>query len=249
MNRLHNTRVRRRWRRIANAADKTGPAELRQQRAEARRLAVILDRLMHVADGRLAVPKLGSCSFPRPHGTDWAWRPEVWCGPLPYPGLSSVTSEAALGGEVQVFHDCSASELTLRQLRNTRAQDLAPFGLRMDVFRFDGSFLSLAIDLPTAAAEDLQRDHILRIESILEIESPLDIYARLNIEHGPNTEQISRKLPSHDTTARVDFDLAGTRINEKRINKIWLDLIFETPEMNQVILRDLTFARHRRAAL
>ena len=47
----------------------------------------------------------------------------------------------------------------------------------------------------------------------------------------------------------MEFDLAYTKINENRINSAWLDLIFEAPEMNQVVLRDLTFARHRRANL
>lgn len=247
--RLFHARVRRRWRRVADAAEQTDLTALRQQRNEARKLSTELDRLIHVADGRLALPKLGSSSFPRPHGTDWAWRPQLWCGPLPRPGLSSAPSESTLGDEVQVFHDCNASEVTLRQLRNKRVQDLAPFGLRLDVFKFDGSFLSLAINLPPDAAEGLGRDHILRAETILEVETPLEIYARLNIQNGPNTEQIIRKLPVQDQTIRVDFDIADTRINEKRIEKIWLDLIFDAPDMNQVILRDLTFARHRRAAL
>ena len=57
-----------------------------------------------------------------------------------------------LGNEVTLFHDCEFSELTLRQLRNLREQDLAPYGLRMDVFRFDGSFLSLVVDLPTTGS-------------------------------------------------------------------------------------------------
>ena len=43
-----------------------------------------------------------------------------------------------LGREATLFHDCTHSELTLRQLRNLREADLAPYGLRMDVFRFDG---------------------------------------------------------------------------------------------------------------
>ena len=246
---LIHARIRRRWRRLADAARRTDLTVLRQQRNEARKLSAELDRLIHVADGRLALPKLGSSSFPRPHGTDWAWRPQLWCGPLPRPGISSAPSEAMLGDELRVFHDCSASELTLRQLRNKHAQDLAPFGLRLDVFRFGGAFLSLAIDLPPDAAKALSRDHILRAETILEIETPLAIYARLNIQNGPNTEQIIRKLPLDDHNVRIDFDMADTRINEKRIEKIWLDLIFETPDMNQVVLRDLTFARHRRAAL
>ena len=53
-----------------------------------------------------------------------------------------------LGDEVTVFHDCQISKLTLRQLRNYREADLVPFGLRMDVFRFDGSFLSLVLNMP-----------------------------------------------------------------------------------------------------
>ncbi len=77
----------------------------------------------------------------------------------------------------------------------------------------------------------------------------MEIFARLNIKHGPNTEQIVRELPLNEEQVKVEFDLAYSRLNEKRIEKIWLDLIFEAPEMNQVILRDLTFSRRRRAAL
>ena len=59
------------------------------------------------------------------------------CGAAHWRARASKTN---LGEEVTVFHDCKISELTLRQVRNTREADLAPFGLRMDVFRFDGSF-------------------------------------------------------------------------------------------------------------
>jgi hypothetical protein len=47
----------------------------------------------------------------------------------------------------------------------------------------------------------------------------------------------------------VEFDLAYTKLNEKRVEKMWLDLIFEGPQMNQVVLRDLTFSRRKRAEL
>jgi len=154
-----------------------------------------------------------------------------------------------LGQEVTLFHDCSISELTLRQLRNVREADLAPFGLRMDVFRFDGSYLSLAIDLPESASNGLRRKHLLRIETRVEMEKPLEIFARLNIKHGPNTEQIVRELPLGQDEVVVEFDLAYTKLNEKRIERLWLDLIFEGPEMNQVVLRDLTFSRRPRAEL
>ncbi|TDE37481.1 DUF6478 family protein [Antarcticimicrobium sediminis] len=249
LDRLFHERALRKWRRAAEAAEDSPLSEVRVQRNQARQLRTHLDRLIHVADGRLALPQIGTSFFPRPHGTDWAWRPELWRGPLPVKGLSSVATKSSLGDEVTLFHDCGVSELTLRQLRNTREEDLAAYGLRMDVFRFDGSFLSLVIDLPDAAVEGLTRDHILRVDTIIETEKPLEIFARLNIKHGPNTEQIVRELPLNEEEVRVEFDLAYSRLNEKRIEKIWLDLIFEAPEMNQTILRDLTFSRRRRAAL
>lgn len=249
LDRLFYGRTLRKWRRRAEAADQAPLSTLRSQRNEARQLRTHLDRLIHVADGRLALPQIGTSFFAKPHGTDWAWRPELWRGPLPVPGLSSVASKSTLGGEVTLFHDCAFSELTLRQLRNTREADLAAYGLRMDVFRFDGSFLSLVIDLPEAAVDGLTREHILRVNTIIAAEKPLEIFARLNIKHGPNTEQIVRELPLNAEEVRVEFDLAYSRLNEKRIEKAWLDLIFEAPEMNQVILRDLTFSRRRRAAL
>lgn len=224
-------------------------SELRVQRNDARQLRTQLDQLIHIAESRLALPKIGSSFFSKPHGTDWSWRPDLWRGPLPVPGVSSAPTKSRLGEEVTLFHDCRFSELTLRQLRNLREEDLAPFGLRMDVFNFDGSFLSIVLDLPGAAADGLKKSHLIRVSSIIETEKPLEIFARLNIKHGPNTEQIVRELPLTDKDIVVEFDLAYSRLNEKRIEKIWLDLIFEAPEMNQVTIRDLNFCRYRRAAI
>ena len=202
-----------------------------------------------MADNRLALPLIGSQAIQTSHDSDWAWCPEAWSGPLPTQGMASVPSKAILGGEISMHHDCELSELSLRQLRNTREADLAPYGLRMDVFKFTGSYLSLAIDLPDDAASGLKRNHLIRIETIVEMEKPLEIFARLNVKHGPNTEQIVRELPLNEQDITVEFDLAYTKLNEKRVEKIWLDLIFEGPEMNQVVLRDLTFSRRKRASL
>lgn len=154
-----------------------------------------------------------------------------------------------LGSEATLFHDCQLSELTLRQLRNQREEDLAPYGVRMDVFKFDGSFLSLVINLPPGATDGLKRSRLLRMSSIIEMEKPLEIFARLNIKHGPNTEQIVRELPLHEAEIVVEFDLAYSNLNEKRVEKAWIDLIFEGPEMNEVTLRELTFTRRPRAAM
>lgn len=242
-------RARAFWSRAANGAATTDLSVLRRHRHEARILRHKLEEVTHVADTRLALPRIGSSSFPKPPGTDWSWRPQLWRGTLPVQGLSAVESKTMLGDEVTIFHDCQISELTLRQLRNTREADLAPFGLRMDVFRFDGSFLSLVLNLPSSACEGLKRRHLLRMDAIVEVEKPLEIFARLNVRHGPNTEQIVRELPLEDNSVMVEFDLAYTKLNEKRVEAIWIDLIFEGPEMNQVTIRDVTFSRNPRAEL
>ena len=185
----------------------------------------------------------------KPPGTDWFWRPDLWKGPIPVPGFSSVPGKALVCSGATIFHDCRRSELTVRQIRNTREADIAPFGFRMDVFRFDGSFLSLVIDLPEDGARGLKLRHLLRMDVIVEMEKPLEIFARLNIKHGPNVEQIVRELPLNAEEVAVEFDLAYSKMNEKRVERLWVDLIFEGPEMNQIILRDVTFSRRPRAEL
>lgn len=239
----------RRWTRAAGRAQRSELGELRRQRHYARMIKAQIDRLFFVADSRLALPRIGSNTIVKPLGTDWSWRPPLWRGPLAKKGIVAAETKSSIGDGVTLFHDCRISELTLRQLRNTSESDLAPFGLRMDVFRFDGSFLSLVVNLPDEACAGLQRRHILRLEAIVELEKTLEVFARLNIRHGPNTEQIVREMSVEDGDQMVEFDLAYTNLNEKRVDKMWIDLIFEGPEMNQVTLRDLTLCRYPRAEL
>lgn len=237
------------WRSRADEAATLPLEALRASRSKARALRGEIERFLRVAEDRLALPRIGSSAILLPHNTDWSWRPELWRTPLPVPGRSSARTKSALGGEVTLFHDCRHSELTLRQLRNQREADLAPYGLRMDVFGFDGSFLSIVLDLPGEVAQGLQRRHLIRLDSIIEVEAPLEIFARLNVRHGPNTEQFVREISLEQTAAVVEFDLAYSNINEKRIEKVWVDLIFENPQMNQVVIRDLTFSRRPRAEI
>jgi len=239
----------RRWARAARYSQAMKLSRLRLERSRARKLRYLLNEVISVADNRLALPMIGSNAFPKPHGTDWSWRPALWREPLAVPGMSSVESKSLLGNEVALFHDCAQSELTLRQVRNSREADLAPFGMRMDVFNFDGSFLSLVLDMPEAAVQGLQKRHLIRMDTIVEMEKPLEIFARLNIKHGPNTEQIVRELPLNEVECMVEFDLAYSNLNEKRLERAWIDLIFENPQMSQVTLRDLTFSRSPRADL
>ncbi|MEH6835107.1 MULTISPECIES: DUF6478 family protein [Falsihalocynthiibacter] len=249
LDRAFHFRILRRWTRWAQEAEVVDLKTLRALRRRGRQINSRVNELLYVAESRLALPRIGSTAIQKPMHSDWAWRPELWRGPLVPPGRSAVKTRETFGREVSVFHDCEISELTIRQLRNQHEADLAPFGLRMDVFRFDGSFLSLVIELPESAAQGFKLKHLLRLDAIIEMEKPLEIFARLNIKHGPNTEQVVRELPLISDNVMVEFDLSYTKMNEKRVERVWIDLIFEGPEMNQIILRDLTLSRRPRAEL
>ncbi len=237
----------RRWDRAARAAETLDAGELKQLRQRARSLGRRVDKVLHVAEERLALPLQGEAGVRRPMHSDWAWRPELWRGPVKPMGYAMVETKTPIGREAKVFHDCTLSELSVRQLRNTKAEDIAAFGLRMDVFRFDGSFLSLVVDLPPEGVSGLTRRHIIRLEIRVETEKPLEIFGRMNVRHGPNVEQLVREFEGSSGELLLEFDMNATRLNESRIERAWLDLIFEGPEMNAITLRDLTLSRRPRA--
>ncbi len=249
VDRLLHRRALTRWTAAARAAPDAELSILRAQRQRARQLRGPLQELTHIADSRLALPRIGSNAFARPAGTDWAWRPQAWRAALAKRGLAPARNKMSLGGEVTIFHDCAATEIALRQTRNQQDRDLAPFGLALEVFQFDGNFLSLVIDLPALACVGLQKRHLIRLAAVIDAERPINVLARLNVKHGPNTEQVLLTLPQQDDDVMVEFDLAYSQMNESRVARIWVDLMFENPQMNQISIRDLTFCRYPRAAL
>ncbi|GFE64487.1 DUF6478 family protein [Litoreibacter roseus] len=244
--RLHRRNLRL-WEQAADVAETVDLPRLRQMRTDVRQVRRRLDRINHIASARLAIPHISGERIPKPAQADWAHRPEVWRGPIAPSGIASAQNKASVGSQIKLHHDCTASEIVLRQVQNTRAEDLAPFGLHMDVFGFTGTFLSFAIDLPKDVTTDLTRDHIMRIEISLEGDVDRPVFARLNIKNGPNIEKLSQQIPQGSGQHAVDYDLGPTRLHEKRIEHVWLDLIFDQPAMSAVTIRDLTASRRPRA--
>ncbi len=222
-------------------------ADLYDLRTKARQLRNSVNAVNHIAVSRLTLPVIGSKAIKKPQGTEWAYRPEAWAGPVDPNGISSVPSKSKIGHELTIYHDCTTSEMTLRQVRNNREEDLAPFGMQLDVFNFEGSFLSLAVEMPREAVEGLKKEHIIRMTLIIDSERPQEMFARLNLRHGPNTEQIVRELDLSTRELYVEFDLFYTNFKEVRAQSLWVDLIFESPSMNQITIRDISVIRRRRA--
>jgi hypothetical protein len=247
LDRLAERRMLRHWRRAGEAAGTADLVLLRAQRGRARKLRRELDRLIATADSRLALPAIGSSAMNRPTGADWLWRPELWRLPVEPRGHASAMARTALTEGVVLFHDCPLSEIALRQERNLRPGDLAPFGLAIEVFGFAGSFLSLAIDLPAEAADGIGPRHVVRVEAEVEAERPTGILARLNLKQGPNAEQIAVRIPQTGRESVAEFDLAYAPLRDAPVDKLWLDLMIDDPAMNAVRLRDLRLSRRPRA--
>ena len=206
-----------------------------------------LDRMAGTAQTELLTRVIGSDGIQRPDQCDWAERPAPWRQRLHPKGHVGFASPLSIGGGVTLFHDAMHADICLRQDPVPAGVAGPLFGLVFEVYRFDGSFLSLVQDLPAAALNGLTLNHLFGVQLRISREQPLEVYARLNVQHGPNLEQIVRQFSFEDEHGMAEFDLAYTNINEKRLEKAWLDLILEGPEMNRIAIWDMTLVRTPRA--
>ncbi len=245
---LHRRNILR-WRKAVGGVADADLATLVQHNEIAKKLLRHVGSFHLEAEARLALPRIGATAFPRPSGTDWHWRPKPWRGPVLARGIAPVLAKMELSNELVVFHDCKKAEIILRQERNLRDTDLAPYRIDVEVFHFEGTYLSLVVEVPPASCENLKKNHLIRLAAIIEREQPTPIYARLNVKNGPNTEQVLLTLPDATEETMVEFDLAYSGLNQQRAERMWIDLMIARPAMNKISFRDLTLCRYPRAEI
>lgn len=237
------------WERALEAPGTLSPVDLTQMGAQMRKMRDDLDHLRAVIHTEMLARGHGNDGIDRPDQCDWAARSGPWHSAVSPRGHIRMASPTEVGGGVKLFHDARDPEMSLRQDPVPGHIDGPLFGLVLEVYRFDGSFLSFVQDLPDDALKGLTLNHFIAVHLTIETEQPLEVYARLNVQHGPNTEQIVRQVEISGTRGVAEFDLAYTKINEKRLEKAWLDLILEGPSMNRVALWDMVMLRAPRADL
>lgn len=232
----------------------TGQGRRPSDRGYAGEPSGLLTRLGLRAKARTPVQRIAASAglpgFERPLCADWLWRPDLWTrpclsGPVPVEG----TGQALVPG-VSLFHDATAASATIAQTATPDAD--APHGLAMDVGAFDGSFLSLALDLPAGGIAGISRRHLLGVSFRLDAPPAAKVFARFNLRHGPNTETLLRELPeTREATGRipVEFDLAYIEMNERRVTAAWIDVIFQQPAQTGFRIDDLVLYRRPRAEL
>jgi hypothetical protein len=237
----------RRWSRAMQAPGLMSPHDLSAMYREMRSTCDRIDALAARAQSELLTRATGADGINRPDQCDWAERAAPWRQKIKPRGHIRPGSPHEIGGGVTLFHDATQADLTVRQDPAPADVPGAAFGLVLEVYRFDGSFLSLVQDLPEAALKGLTLNHFIAVHLRVSREQPIEIYARLNVQHGPNQEQIVRQIEFRDGVGYAEFDLAYPKINEKRLEKAWLDLILEGPEMNRLAIWDMVLLRAPRA--
>jgi hypothetical protein len=237
------------WRNRLQRAAEEKTAKLRQQRREAlalqRELGDVLPRINDELHHRLHRSKAYR------HGSNmlWAWRPELWAVPSPSAAGPVPQSGAHLASNTKVFFDDADCAVIIQQFRNDMSEAFAPYGVALELFQFEGSFLSLAIDLPDELYETFAKDELIGLSGAIVAERPTGFTVRLNIKHGPNTEQLIQAHDLRNSEFGLEFDPEHLKINVNRVEKIWLDLVFETPNFNRISLIDLAFSKRPRVEI
>lgn len=236
------------WRAEAARVADASPAEARRLLTDARDLSRAAASAAAAARQRLIQ------ADPPPKGADRRWRPGPFARRVLDAPLVAIPRKCTLDAEVEIFHDCRVSSLILSQPPATGAPGGATFGLTLESFGFDGSYLSLAVSLPPEAREGLGPRHILTLELDSESEVPQDLWVTLNLEHGPNLDKATERLAASggQTRGAADFDLSRIGgqggIEPHRLKAVWFDIFATERAMNRLWIRDLVVTRRRGAA-
>lgn len=247
LGRLKGASPFRKWEKVLQSPQEIPTPELTGLGAEMRAWRHKIDRMGAAVETEMLSRVTAVDGIDRPDQCDWAERSGPWHHAVRPRAHVNLASPTEIGSGVKLFHDANYADMSLRQDRVPSHVTGSTYGLVMEIYRFDGSFVSLVQDLPDAALKGLTLNHFIAVHLNIECEQEIEVYSRLNVQHGPNMEQIVRQVAIDGNRGVAEFDLAYAKINEKRLEKAWIDLIFESPEMNRVALWDMVMVRAPRA--
>jgi hypothetical protein len=181
--------------------------------------------------------------FQIPPKTQWGFTPCLQNG-ITQDGLSgNLLTGTSLGPHVTLHHESDGATISIQ-----RPDDYGT-GLVFEFSDFAGDYFSLAFALPDGAVSALGRQDLLRLNLRTRSDEPLKAYARLNLCHGPNTEQIVRMIDVGEGESFAEFDIFYTEFEQKRSASAWIDLIINDPAHKAIALEEVVILRRARASL
>lgn len=139
----------------------------------------------------------------------------------------NVETGSGIAPDLAIWHDLAPDSVSLMPVEG------GLLGIEMDG---RGSYVSLAMDLSGPMIADLSRDDILGCLAAFDLRQPAPVFLRANIVQGPETMSILRQLkpPADGRAYRAEFDLAYADLMRRPLDRIWIDLIVESPGRNHL---------------
>ena len=148
--------------------------------------------------------------FHVPPKTQWGFTPCLQNG-VTQDGISgNILTGTTLGPHVTLHHGGGGSQFSIQQT------DDYGTGLTFDFEGFTSDFFSLAFELPLEGVLALGRQDLLRFVLNTHANVPFQAYVRLNLCHGPNTEQVVRMIDIGEGESFAEFDIFYTEFEQKR---------------------------------
>jgi len=231
--------LRRRHRKLMTTRDDLAGRWTRQ----ARKLGRVARELEMDGDVRLATHAQRPTALP--DDAEILHRPSILSIRQNPTGHVSPLSGAELAADVSLHHDMVPPRIVTRQIQ----RDEGHHDFALEVWNVQGSFVSLALAFPSEQVAKIGRDDLIRLDYSIELDQRCDVFARLNLMHGPNTEQVVRQLDLRNAGDVLEFDVHYTAFDPTRAREIWIDLIFNTRPLNRAVIRDLVISRRPRLSL
>ena len=171
--------------------------------------------------------------------------PSILRTAMPGGGHVAPESGTPFSADVSIHHDLKPARLSARQFARAPGR----YDLILDIWDVQGSFASLALALPPEMVERIGREDLIRLDYNITLDQRCDVFARLNLSHGPNVEQVVRKLDLGNQADVIEFDVHYTEFDPTRAKEVWVDLIFNTRPLNRIVLTDLVISRRARLSL
>lgn len=181
--------------------------------------------------------------FQIPPKTQWGFTASLQNG-ITQDGISgTILTGTSLGPHVTLHHAGDGAKFSVRQ------PDEYSGGLVFEFSEFTGDYFSLAFELPIEGVMALGRQDLLRLNLRTHASEPLKAYARLNLCHGPNTEQIVWMIDVGEGESFAEFDIFYTEFEQNRAASAWIDLIINDPAHKSIALEEVVILRRVRACL
>ncbi|MEM6621154.1 MAG: DUF6478 family protein [Pseudomonadota bacterium] len=125
---------------------------------------------------------------------------------------------------------------------------LAPGSVRLTLYQFAGSYMSLAVMVPSAVRRAFRPGCLLQIGLEIEATRPLTTFLRLNVQNAQAVEVLHETIVVGRERRNVSFDLGSLRGTDSDVKSTWLDIILSDPEFCEIDLSGVLFEVKDRGA-